>query len=240
MNEQRKKPRLGDLLVQQGLITQDQLRIALIEQEQNKLPLGQQLVLLGFVTEAMIRDIVAQTIGQESVDLTTVAADVEAMKLVPEDFARRHNLLPIAFDPEKQRLVIAMSDMFNVVALDQLRAMIEPQTEIKAVLAGLAQLQEHIDRFYGYELSVDGILREIETGEIDYQSLQTAGGETEYTQPVVRLVNSLLVDAVKHGSISTSSRNSLFCASATASTACWSKCAACTKPTGRASRCGSR
>src|SRR4030066_13143 len=109
MNEQRKKPRLGDLLVQQGLITQDQLRIALIEQEQNKLPLGQQLVLLGFVTEAMIRDIVAQTIGQESVDLTTVAADVEAMKLVPEDFARRHNLLPIAFDPEKQRLVIAMA-----------------------------------------------------------------------------------------------------------------------------------
>ena len=96
MNEQRRKPRLGDLLVQQGLITQDQLRIALIEQDQNKLPLGQQLVLLGFITEAMIRDIVAQTIGQESVDLTAVAADAEAMKLVPEDFARRHNLLPIA------------------------------------------------------------------------------------------------------------------------------------------------
>jgi len=92
-----------------------------------------------------------------------------------------------------------MSDMFNVVALDQLRAMVDAQIEIKTVLAGLAQLQEYIDRFYGYELSVDGILREIETGEIDYQSLQTATGEMEYTQPVVRLVNSLLVDAVKHG-----------------------------------------
>ena len=80
MNEQRKKPRLGELLVQEGLVTQDQLRIALIEQEKNKLPLGQQLVLLGFVTEAMIRDIVAQTIGQESVDLNAVAADAEAMK----------------------------------------------------------------------------------------------------------------------------------------------------------------
>ena len=93
-----------------------------------------------------------------------------------------------------------MSDMFNVVALDQLRAMIDAHVEIKTVLAGLAQLQEYIDHFYGYELSVDGILREIETGEIDYQSLQSASGEMEYTQPVVRLVNSLLVDAVKRGS----------------------------------------
>ena len=199
MSEQRKKQRLGDLLVQQGLITQDQVRIALIEQAQSSLPLGRQLVLLGFITEAVIRDIVAHTIGQESVDLASVAPDAEAMKLVPEDFARRHNLLPIAMDIDRQLLVIAMSDMFNVVALDQLRAMVDTHIEIKTVLAGLAQLQEYIDRFYGYELSVDGILREIETGEIDYQSLQTATGEMEYTQPVVRLVNSLLVDAVKHG-----------------------------------------
>ena len=199
MVEQRKKQRLGELLVQQGLITQDQLRIGLIEQEQSRLPLGRQLVLLGFITEAVIRDIVAHTIGQESVDLASVAPDAEAMRLVPEDFARRHNLLPIAMDAERQLLVIAMSDMFNVVALDQLRAMVDAQIEIKTVLAGLAQLQDYIDRFYGYELSVDGILREIETGEIDYQSLQTTTGEMEYTQPVVRLVNSLLVDAVKHG-----------------------------------------
>jgi general secretion pathway protein E/type IV pilus assembly protein PilB len=65
------------------------------------------------------------------------------------------------------------------------------------VLAAEAQLVEHIDQFYGFELSVDGILREIETGEIDYQSLQT--GEEEYTQPVVRLVGALLIDAVKRG-----------------------------------------
>jgi general secretion pathway protein E/type IV pilus assembly protein PilB len=65
------------------------------------------------------------------------------------------------------------------------------------VLAGEAQLEDHIDQFYGHELSVDGILREIETGEIDYQSLQAIGDE--YTQPMVRLVNALLVDAVKRG-----------------------------------------
>ncbi|KAG1649562.1 Type 4 fimbrial assembly protein PilB [Nymphon striatum] len=163
MAEQRRKLRLGELMVQQGLISQDQLRIALIEQEQNDIPLGRQLVRLGFVSETMVRDLVAHTIGQESIDLTAVVADGDALKMVPEDFSRRYHFC------------------------DQL----------KPVLAAEAQLEEYIDQFYDYELSVDGILREIETGEIDYQSLQTESDE--YTQPVVRLVGALLMDAVKKG-----------------------------------------
>ena len=90
MAEQRRKMRLGELMVQQGLISQDQLRIALMEQEQNNIPLGRQLVRLGFVTEVMVRDLVAHTIGQESIDLTSVIADAEALKLVPRPDARTH------------------------------------------------------------------------------------------------------------------------------------------------------
>ena len=197
MAEQRRKLRLGELMVQQGLISQDQLRIALMEQEQNNIPLGRQLVRLGFVTEAMVRDMVAHTIGQESVDLTTVIADVDALKMVPEEFARRYHILPIAHEELARTLTVAMADMFNVVALDQLRSMLGGLIQVKPVLAAEAQLEEYIDQFYGYELSVDGILREIETGEVDYQSLQAEGDE--YTQPVVRLVGSLLMDAVKRG-----------------------------------------
>ena len=198
MAEQRKKLRLGELLVQQGLVTPDQLGIALAEQKQNNLPIGRQLVRLGFITEAAIRDIMARTVGQESIDLAQVVADPEALKLVPQDFARRHRLLPIAYNAEERQLSIATTEIFNVVALDQLRATLGPGIEIKTQLAGEAQLEDYIDQFYGYELSVDGILQEIETGEIDYNSLQ-AGGD-EYTQPMVRLVNALLVDAVKRGS----------------------------------------
>lgn len=197
MAELRRKLRLGDLMIQQGLISQDQLRIALIEQEQNNIPLGRQLVRLGFVSENMVRDLVAHTIGQESIDLSTVVADVDALSMVPEDFSRRFHLLPVAYEDATKTMIVAMADMFNVVALDQLRAMLGGQIQLKPVLAGEAQLEEHIDQFYGYELSVDGILREIETGEIDYQSL-TAEGD-EYTQPVVRLVGALLMDAVKRG-----------------------------------------
>jgi type II secretory ATPase GspE/PulE/Tfp pilus assembly ATPase PilB-like protein len=197
MSEQRKKLRLGELLVQQGLITKDQLAIVLAEQRNSNVPIGRLLVRLGFVTETAIRDIMARTVGQESIDLAQVVADPEALSLVPEEFARRNHLLPIAFDPAEHVLTIATTEIFNVVALDQLRAMLGPQVELKSQLAAEAQLGDYIDQFYGHELSVDGILTEIETGEIDYDSLQ-AGGD-EYTQPMVRLVNAILVDAVKRG-----------------------------------------
>ena len=198
MSEQRKKLRLGELLVQQGLITQDQLRIALTEQKTQNMPIGRLLVRLGFVTEAVIRDIMARTIGQESIDLTQVLVDAEALRLVPQEFARRHRLLPIAYDADQNLLIVAITEVFNVVALDQLRSTLGQNIQLKTVLAGQAQLDEFIDQFYGFELSVDGILREIETGEIDYQSIQAVGDE--YTQPIVRLVGALLVDAVKRGS----------------------------------------
>jgi general secretion pathway protein E/type IV pilus assembly protein PilB len=197
MAEQRKKLRLGDLLVQQGLISTDQLAIALAEQRHKNIPIGRLLVRLGFVTETAIRDIMARTIGQESIDLSQVVADSEALKMVPQEFARRNRILPIAFDAAEQVFTIATAEIFNVVAMDQLRAMLGPQIELKTQFASEAQLENYIDQFYGYELSVDGILHEIETGEVDYDSLQ-AGGD-EYTQPMVRLVNALLVDAVKRG-----------------------------------------
>jgi general secretion pathway protein E/type IV pilus assembly protein PilB len=197
MAEQRKKVRLGELLVQQGLLTPDQLNIVLAEQRVDAVPLGRMVVRLGFATESAIRDAMARTIGQEAIDLANVVADADALQLVPQDFARRNHVLPIAYSATSKVLTIATTEIFNVVTLDQLRAMVEPGVEIRTQIAAEAQLEETIDRFYGYELSVDGILNEIETGEIDYDSLR-AGGD-EYTQPMVRLVNALLVDAVKRG-----------------------------------------
>ena len=197
MAEQRKKLRLGDLLVQQGLLTPDQLNIVLAEQKVAAIPLGRMVARLGFATESAIRDAMAHTIGQESIDLSNVVADADALQCVPQDFARRNHVLPIAYSAADKRLTVATTETFNVVILDQLRALVAPGVEIRTQIAAEAQLEETIDRYYGYELSVDGILKEIETGEIDYDSLR-AGGD-EYTQPMVRLINALLVDAVKRG-----------------------------------------
>jgi type II secretory ATPase GspE/PulE/Tfp pilus assembly ATPase PilB-like protein len=193
----RRAPRLEELLVQQGLLSIDQLRIAITEQKRQNIPVGRLLVQLGFVTEDAMRDAMARTIGQDSIDLAQVVVDADALALVPEAFARRNRVLPIAYDPQARLLTLATTDVFNVVVLDQLRASLGGRVDIRTRLATEAQIEASIDRFYGFELSVDGILEEIETGEVDYQSLQAAEGE--YTQPVVRLIGALLVDAVKRG-----------------------------------------
>jgi type II secretory ATPase GspE/PulE/Tfp pilus assembly ATPase PilB-like protein len=191
-----KRP-LGALLVEKGLISEDQLRIALKEQKRSGEPLGKVLTLIGFVTEATVRDALGQNIGQQSVDLAQVVVNAESLKLVPQDAARRYNVLPIAFDRDTHTLTLAMSDTFNVVALDQVQALVGRQVRIKQVLAGETEIKRAIDKFYGFDLSIDGILHEIETGEIDYSTLQP--GNDEYSQPFVRLVNELLADAVQRG-----------------------------------------
>ncbi len=195
---QEKKPiRLGDLLIDKGLIDQDQLRIALIEQKKNHQPLGKIFVRLGFVSEAMLRDVLGESFGQESIDLIHVIPDLEAIKLIPKEVARRYYMLPLRVDVEKNELTVAMSDTFNIVALDQTAAILNGQMDIKPILASEAQIEAAIDQFYGFELSIEGILNELETGNVDYQSLQAENNE--YSQPLVRLVDSLLADAVKKG-----------------------------------------
>lgn len=189
--------RIGEILIHKGVTTTDQINIALTEQKRTKEHLGKILVRLGFATESIINDVIGGVIGQESVDLTRAVADSEAISMIPNELARRLKVLPITFDAQEKVLTLAMADIFDVVAMDQLNAHLSGTAEIQAVLAGEAEIEKAIDQFYGFELSVDGILREIETGEIDYQSLDAE--TNEYSQPVVRLVNALLSDAVKRG-----------------------------------------
>lgn len=191
------KPPLGKLLVEKGVISDDQLRIALLEQKRTSVPLGKLLIHLGFVTEATVREALSENLNQESTDLTHLVVDAAALKLIPKDIAKRYRVFPLEFDRQRSTMMLAMSDTHNLVALDQIRAMLGMDIAVEPVLAGDSEIMRVIDQFYGFELSIDGILHEIETGEIDYQSLQTVSGE--YSQPLVRLVNSLLADAVQHG-----------------------------------------
>ena len=198
MDASNKRPvRIGEVLISQGVITSDQVRIALIEQKKNKTHLGKILVSLGFATEAVIRDVLAGALGQESVDISNVVVDGDAITLLPKEFARRHRVLPITFNSEANVLTVAMADTYNVMVLDKIEATIGDDVHIRALLAGEVEIDKAIDQFYGFELSVDGILHEIETGEIDYDSLEAESDE--YSQPIVRLVNALLSDAVKRG-----------------------------------------
>jgi len=192
------KRHIGQILISQGILTEDQLRIALLEQLKTHQPVGKLLVALGFVSEATLRDALSEKLGMSSVDLTQIVVDAMALKLVPREFAKRHNVFPVALDRDARKLILALADTGNIVALDQVRAQLKGEFALETRLAGESEIVRAIDQYYGHDFSIDGILHEIETGELDYQSLQASGDA--YSQPVVRLISALLADAVERGS----------------------------------------
>ncbi len=189
------KRHIGQILIDQGILTEDQLRIALLEQMKSHLPVGRLLVQLGFVSEATLRDALSEKLGLQSVDLANIIVDPAALRMLPRDLARRYHMFPVAFNRAARRFIVALTDTNNIVAVDQLRAYLKSDLEIELRLAGDSEIERAIEHYYGHELSIDGILREIETGEVDYASV--AEGD-DYSQPVVRLISALLADAVEH------------------------------------------
>jgi len=190
-----KRRQVGQILISQGVISEDQLRIGLLEQMKSNQPIGRLLVALGFVSEATLRDAISESIGHESIDLTNTIIDPEAIKLIPRDLAKRHLMLGLSYTSTTQRLRVAVADTNDIVAIDKLRTLLHQDVHIETLLASESEITQAIDQHYSYELSIDGILNEIETGEIDYRSI--ASNLDEYSQPVVRLVDALLTDAVK-------------------------------------------
>nr|WP_315467538.1 GspE/PulE family protein [uncultured Undibacterium sp.] len=194
MSENLKLP-LGKLLISKGVISEDQLRIALIEQKATSMPLGKLLITLGFVTEATVREALSENLNQQSTDLTSIIADANAIKLISKDVAKRYRVFPMVFDKDQRKLMLAMADTANIVALDQISAMLGKDISVTPMLASESDIIKAIDQYYGFELSIDGILQEIETGEINYKSLQSVSDE--YSQPLVRLMDAILADAVQ-------------------------------------------
>lgn len=189
------RQKIGQELIEKGLITVDQLEIALTEQKKNRKLIGEVLVALGFVSESVMRDVLSQVLGLSSVDLMAVVPDSAALQLIPKDIAERYTIIPVSFDERRLQLKIAMKDASDLLVLDRVHALVGRTIELIPLIAGEGEIKKAIDQFYGYELSVDGILHEIETGEIDYRSLDAT--EDEYSQPLVRLVDAILADAVK-------------------------------------------
>ena len=95
---------LGQILIGKGILSEDQLRIALLEQMKSNRPIGKLLVSLGFVSEATLREALSESLGKPSVDLSRAIIDPSALKFVPRDLAKRHHLLPLDYDAGHHRL----------------------------------------------------------------------------------------------------------------------------------------
>ena len=177
-----------------GLLSQDQLDVALHEQRRGERMLGEVLVDFGFLTQSALSAVLADSAGLDQFDPSSAMFDPDLINQVPKEIAQRHMVLPVTLEGDV--LHVAMADPYDVLALDQIRRCFPRDLEVKSMLTSEGDISDAIDRLYGYEMSINGILHEIETGVVDIQALSTEDG---YVNPTVRLVNAIIMDAVKVG-----------------------------------------
>ena len=193
--DHQRAQRLGEKLISLGLLTQDQLDVALREQENTNQMLGGILVDMGFLDDATLNDILADTAGVERFDPSSTLIDPEAVRLIPKEVAMKHRLLP--FSADDNAIMVAMADTNDIVALDVLRRHTDPNLTIRPWMATPSDISAVLDRVYGYDLSISGIMREMDTGQVDVS--EALAPEHRYSHPVLRLIDTLLLDAVKVG-----------------------------------------
>lgn len=192
----RKKGRIGDRLIELGLITEDQLNVALQEKKQSSKMLGTIFVDLGFISEEILTSFLAESAGLEVFDPKHTIVDGEALKLIDKALATKHQILPIALIDNQLR--VAMSDPYDVLALDTLRRYLPKNMQVVPLLTTSAVLSDAIDAAYGYASSIDDILKELEDSK-DQKDIASLNEHEAFSHPIVRLVNALVFDAVKMG-----------------------------------------
>jgi general secretion pathway protein E/type IV pilus assembly protein PilB len=181
---------LGQHLLAAGLINNDQLRIALIEQEKNRQRLGSLLHTLGFASETTVCDTLAQQLGIQRFNPAKHQITPEAILLIPAETARRHHLLPLAIDTDKRYLQLAMATPNDHQSLAGIPGNLLAGLDLEILLASESEIERAIDQHYDHALSIDGILDEFEGKAL----ANHVGSES----PAVRLIDALLADAVRH------------------------------------------
>ncbi len=190
------KGRMGERMVAMGLITEDQLNVALQEKKISGKMLGEILVELGFIDEDALSVFLAETSGFGVFDPSNTIVDGDALALLDKKIAVQHQVLPIFLD--EKEVHVAMSDPYDVVALDTLRRYLPKSLNIKQVVTTSAILSDAIDAAYGYASSIKDILDELEGGG-QQKEVASLDEKEAFSHPIVRLVNALVFDAVKIG-----------------------------------------
>src|SRR6266705_2648035 len=194
--------KLGEILLREGLITQDQLKKALLEQKNTGMRLGYTLVKLGFVEETEISKMLARQYRMPAVDLSRFEVDAKIIKLLPPDVAIKHTVLPLK--REGRTLTVAIADPNNVTAIEDIKFI--TRCDVFPVIAGEYTLRNAIDRYYQQsDAQLQTLLKSVEAAEADIEVVEDQEDEDVRAQaladdaPVVKLINGLLTDAVKRG-----------------------------------------
>ena len=190
--------RIGELLVQRNLITADQLQKARQEARSKGERLGHQITKLGFLQESELTDFVAKQYGLPTIDLGDFEIDPDVIRLVPEEVAVKHTVIPV--NRAGATLILATADPSNIFAIDDIKFLTGYNVEV--VVASEDQIKATIDRYYDQSSSFADVM-----GDLDVEDLELVQDEDDVDvgelaresedAPVVKLVNLILTDAVK-------------------------------------------
>ncbi|WP_435299987.1 GspE/PulE family protein [Timonella sp. A28] len=184
---------LGEILLDEGLVTQDQLLAALDEQVMRGTSLGRVLVEGGMLTESQLVSALAQQVGLQFVDLDEFSVDRKAVALVPGTLCRRYVVLPIGFEGDSIKL--AMADPGNVLALDDVRQI--TRMNVIPVVATHDDLSRALDRFIRADGEMDDLAHVLsEQQEEEQFDLSAMGDSIDDDAPIVRYVNLVVTQAI--------------------------------------------
>lgn len=187
------RERIGERLVRMGIISADQLNVALQEKKVTGKLLGEVLVSLGFIDEKTLTAFLAESSGFEVFDPKTTILDSDILGLIEKSIAQKHQILPLSISGDVA--TVAMADPYDVMAMDTLRRFLPRNVSIKPLVSTPTIMADAIDAAYGYASSIPAIMQELEGGGVP--DLSTVSEENAYSHPIVRLVNALVFDAVK-------------------------------------------
>jgi type IV pilus assembly protein PilB len=198
------RKKLGEILVEGGLLTQKQLEDALPFQKKSHLKLGQFLVREGIVSETQIVDLVSNQLRLEKYRPDKYTLDVDLANLLPAEIAHKYQAAPL--QKSGLLLTIAMTDPLDINALDAIE--VYTNCEVEAIICTEQHLNQLLNSLYGTYAGIGGVLEDMEEMEIDKTSEKapvTEDVEVSSLQgmaeeaPVVRLVNSILSQGVREG-----------------------------------------
>ncbi len=187
-----KKIRLGDLLIEKGLITEAQLKVALDESKKSGKKLGEVLISLDYIDEDTLLDVLAQQLGIKKVTFNDIHFEKPLKEALPERLARRFKVVPV--DVTENRLVVATNDPTNIFALDEVSRI--TRKEVEPVIISKEDLFKALEKIYGTEDRLYEIVASVEN------KLLGSGGDEEAVRSlaedasVVRLVDGIISKAI--------------------------------------------
>jgi type IV pilus assembly protein PilB len=195
-----KKNAIGKLLVDEDLITSEQLERALEEQRRFGGKIGSNLIKLGYISESTLAQFLGKQFNIPAIDLNTCEIDLDCVVMVPQDIAKKYLALPIF--KEDNRLIVAMANPDNVFAIDGIKFI--TSMDVEPVVCPESTLLSAIDEHYSTPDILDDLIKDldvmdlelVETTEEEEIGLTQLKAQVEEA-PVVKLINGLLTDAVR-------------------------------------------